>query len=346
MNEKEKMFLLKFLYDSSKNANVLGKVFQETLLQDENVKKLKESIEKDYFLGNKGKELKEKGVDIYNDIMSSPASVYELANKVNTYLEKKDMEKLSIDRFAEKLMWNIDEYSVINFKDKEVLEHYFKDKYKAMLYLAVVFGGRKVLENVKRVNTTDLYNWFRYFQYNKLEYESSASDTWVIYSHNYSNYPAAACLSCYELVYYKGPAKFHNLTKETGVIQYTPWIWGDISEKKENKKNILCFGIGNITNITIDNVESIFEKKIWFDLPQNGIYRGGVSTNPILNINHYLGNKGELFCITPLQCVSLCNAFSNYYQRRSRREAGTICPICNTILRDGNKICPRHCDRI
>lgn len=347
MNVKEKLYFLKFLYDSSDNANVLDYVFQETLLQDKDVLALRKSLEDDYFFGTKGQALHKIGVNIYKEIMSSPKTLDSLQDRVNAYLEQKHMEQLSASRITEKLILDVEDYSVVDSKEKKVLEQYFIDSYKAMLYTAIVFGGQKGLANIQRFEGNDLYNWLLYFQDNMPHIEDSSTNTWVIYWHNYSGYQYASNLSCYEVVYYKGQEKFHSLAREKGAIQYTPWIWGSISDVEQANRKILCFGIGNITNIEINGVERIFDRNIIFDLPLKGeLYEKGLGSNPVKTISRFLGDKGELFCISPLQYVSICNATSHNYARRVQRGSAPVCPICNAILQSGQKICPRHCNRV
>ena len=85
-------------------------------------------------------------------------------------------------------------------------------------------------------------------------------------------------------------------------------------------------------NIEINGVERIFDRNIIFDLPLKGeLYEKGLGSNPVKTISRFLGDKGELFCISPLQYVSICNATSHNYARRVQRGSAPVCPICNAI---------------
>ena len=93
-------------------------------------------------------------------------------------------------------------------------------------------------------------------------------------------------------------------------------------------------------------MEDIFKKGIYTKLPKEGVFDYSEDANPIDVMNNLYGNKGMLFCVTPNQYVSVCNAIYQRKKWENRHINKARCPICNSILQEGQKICMEHCKEV
>jgi hypothetical protein len=342
MDSIEKIYLLKFLYDSSDNAYVLDYLYQNTIQDNDKMVALRNSIEKDVFLGRKGKCLLEKGKAVYEKLLSSPASIEMMDNMLTDYLYDKQGNCLTIDKMTTCLTIRIDDYSLVSERDCNVILRFYKEYYKAMLYSALVFGGKKGVESLPEYAGDDIYNWIAYFQNCHPFIQINKQNTWIIYWHNYPNNSNTYNLSGYEIVYYNGQEKYNSLISESDMLQYAPYIWGPSSSAERSNRRIIIFGLGNITNIINANVESVYHKKVYYELPKKGTLSDvGLCNNPFITLENFFGNKEVLYCITPEQYLGLCRATMEYNGRRVRGMSN-VCPVCNAVLNSGLKICPRH----
>ncbi len=303
-NEKALIMLASlFNYCSEEQHKTLAKTYQDIVYQNENFIKLYKLIRNTSFYGKSGEDLRDIGIELLNRIISTPSEnariLVQIQNIIFMYEKalKESTQYISSYRCDNQYM------SAIEKRFESVVHELYLNLLNVICYYTTTFYGLNFTRSINVDINLPSLDLVKNLSSELTETISKASDL------------EKPCAWKIVRCFFGGS----NIIHFHGVkLEYISWEeYNENSEWKSGRfisygtnKNIICYGIGNISNATVLNGSNFLYKEVVTKIPLNILDKATVnydSFDIISLINSAM--NGKYFVADPENAVELLNRY-------------------------------------
>ena len=331
---------------TSENREIEDKVRQNYLVllsESKLIAGFNSILKSDRFYGEDGAELFDRGQLIKSKLlkMPSPTEFGELIIQVIEFCEEVSQRKsYGLSKVENNFFWK-NKVNVIDRKIDEQENTLFKRLAQIDIVTSCMYS-QSIDVNVADLccgNANDMQEAYRAMLYGT---RGLSADPWIISEIMSGSETIVYSLNFINNERYNKFISSHNVKK----CKWNLWsIYQVNPHTVQNTKFVekyLFAGVGRLTNVDVNNIESINKTSILsdFDVSKN-VQVNLKERNPINIICNYIGNVETLFAINPELFVELLNnQLNNQHYSQLIREGR--CLVCGGICDKNHVICGYH----
>lgn len=328
MNKKNVVLLIDSMFSgcNSKQKEKLAVLYKEAYSSTDEFIKLSKILNEYDFYGSLGQDLFNSGKEAITEGLTQAGNFTKNLSIIEYVLSNTSKYKLETDNYLNTFSCYSKDLYLIKKDDASYLKVFLMDLMNLFCYSISILYGVQYLKDVKIDINANAIDMLRNFTSEISGVISEISETqkpfaWRVVRKTFSGA---------NLVRYNGfcVEKINNsdFINDKRNVKLSPYLY-----IPKNDDNVLCYGIGNVSNINERNGISVVGTTIISKFPQNALDNENIDYQNInvLNLINDISNSG-VGIITPYEFTDMLN---RYFLMQTVKERNTkqVCVYCGKI---------------
>ncbi len=331
ISDAQLLRIVKYIYSISDDPKGLNDSYTRMVGDIQSVKEAINTVKTSLLFTDEAIKLCDDIVNAVDQMTMNPEkSIDWLSNLQKNYAQLQYLIEDTKKKFDKGIIVP-EQISIVDSEYRKKYLEFYRSLYKVHLYCIFRLEDPQREKKIVKDTNLELNHWIEYYQSYDWKYANTCINTWVIHLLTDDGEVRSS-----RLQYYKGLKMYEKLYKSEDAKKLGELFYCIPNSKNEYGIEIL-FGIGNISNIALNNVDGMTTKDVATSIPRSVPQYFDIR-KPIKCITSLL--KGNTFCVSPYEFNEWLNYCLFYIKHNGKK--GTFCPICGMPIANNQWICGKH----